>query len=89
MLLKNTNVTKVPNYSIPPYYFCTVKTFIFKYKLTWIGMLLGATGGYLYYYFWGCNSGTCSITSSPLNSTIYGTIMGAFLLNIFEPSKKQ
>lgn len=57
--------------------------------MTWIGMILGAVGGYLYYYFWGCNSGSCSITSSPLNSTIYGTIMGAFLLNIFEPENKK
>ena len=38
--------------------------------------LIGATLGYLYFYFIGCNSGTCAITSKPTNSTLYGTFMG-------------
>lgn len=57
---------------------------ISKYKLTLLGLALGLVGGYLYYYFVGCQSGTCAITSSPLNSTIYGGFMGSILLNIFE-----
>jgi ABC-type antimicrobial peptide transport system permease subunit len=40
-----------------------------KYMLTIIGIIIGAAGGYAYYYFVGCASGTCSITSSPVNST--------------------
>ncbi|MBC8322088.1 MAG: hypothetical protein H8E70_00800 [Candidatus Marinimicrobia bacterium] len=36
----------------------------------------GAVVGYLYYVLIGCNSGTCAITSSPLNSTMYGALIG-------------
>ena len=58
--------------------------FLAKYKLTILGVLLGAIAGYAYYYFVGCSNGSCSITSSPVNSTLYGALMGALLLNIFE-----
>lgn len=33
---------------------------------------LGAIGGYAYYYFIGCSSGACPITSNPWISTVYG-----------------
>jgi hypothetical protein len=36
----------------------------------------GATLGYAYYYFIGCNSGACPITSNPWVSTIYGAVAG-------------
>jgi hypothetical protein len=55
-----------------------------KYRLTILGTILGAIGGYSYYYFVGCASGTCAITSSPLNSTIYGIFMGGLLFNMIE-----
>ncbi|MFI5131129.1 MAG: DUF6132 family protein [Chitinophagales bacterium] len=61
--------------------------FILKHKLTIVGIMIGATGGYLYYYFVGCASGTCAITSKPMNSTLYGAMMGALLLNIFKKKK--
>ncbi len=60
-----------------------------KYKLEIIGGLLGAIGGYAYYHFVGCASGTCSITSSPINSTIYGVIMGALLFSMFKKQPKK
>lgn len=60
-----------------------------KYKLTVLGILLGAIFGYLYYHFVGCASGTCSITSNPLNSTLYGAMMGGLLFNIFEKKSKK
>nr|WP_319398005.1 DUF6132 family protein [uncultured Carboxylicivirga sp.] len=41
-----------------------------------IGLVLGAIGGYAYYHFIGCNSGSCPITSDPTNSIIYGSIIG-------------
>ncbi|WP_329805644.1 DUF6132 family protein [Flavobacterium facile] len=55
-----------------------------KYRLTILGILVGAIFGYLYYYYVGCASGTCNITSKPLNSTLYGAVMGGLLFNIFE-----
>ena len=61
--------------------------FIIKHKFTIIGIIAGAIGGYLYYHFVGCTSGTCSITSKPLNSTLYGAMMGGLLLNIFQKEK--
>ncbi|MCE9538157.1 MAG: DUF6132 family protein [Bacteroidetes bacterium] len=61
--------------------------FINKYKLTIIGIITGAIGGYLYYHFVGCESGTCAITSKPLNSTLYGAMMGGLLLNMFQKEK--
>ena len=35
--------------------------FILKHKLTIIGVIAGAIGGYLYYHFVGCASGTCAM----------------------------
>lgn len=58
----------------------TKKTII----LTASGMIAGAVAGYLYYHFIGCNSGTCLITSRPVNSTLYGAVMGGLLLSMFE-----
>lgn len=48
------------------------------------GALLGAVAGYAYWYYVGCLSGTCSITSSPINSTLYGAVMGGLFVNIFQ-----
>ena len=58
--------------------------FILKHKVTIIGIIAGAIGGYLYYHFIGCASGSCSITSMPLNSTLYGAMMGGLFLNLFQ-----
>lgn len=60
-----------------------------KYQLTILGILVGAIFGYLYYYYVGCASGTCNITSKPLNSTLYGAMMGGLLFNIFEKKPKK
>jgi phage shock protein E len=40
------------------------------------GLGVGAILGYLYYYYIGCASGTCAITSNPYISTAYGAMMG-------------
>ncbi len=58
----------------------TKKTII----LTVSGMIAGTVAGYLYYHFIGCNSGTCLITSQPVNSTLYGAVMGGLLLSMFD-----
>lgn len=58
--------------------------FISRHKLTFLGVMAGAVGGYLYYHFVGCTSGTCAITSKPVNSTLYGAMMGGLFLNLFK-----
>ncbi len=63
--------------------------FVVKHKLTVFGIIAGAVGGYLYYHFVGCNSGTCAITSRPVNSTLYGALMGGLFFNIFKKETKQ
>ena len=45
-----------------------------------LGVTLGGLAGFLYYYFVGCSSGSCAITSSPYMSTIYGGLMGLFVV---------
>ena len=55
--------------------------------ITLIGIIAGAIGGYLYYHYVGCASGTCAITSKPINSTLYGAMMGGLFLNIFQKDK--
>ena len=57
--------------------------------LTGIGILIGAIAGYAYYHYVGCASGTCAITSKPLNSTLYGSLMGGLLFNMFEKKEKK
>ncbi len=60
--------------------------FIVKNKLTVLGVLAGAVGGYLYYHFIGCTTGSCPITSQPVNSTLYGAMMGGLLFSSFKKS---
>ncbi len=59
------------------------------YIITGIGILVGLIAGYLYYQQIGCESGTCAITSKPLNSTLYGGLMGGLLFNLFAASPKK
>jgi hypothetical protein len=51
---------------------------IWKKLKLFLPVLLGALGGYLYYNFVGCN-GSCAITGSPVNSTLYGSLIGLVL----------
>lgn len=52
------------------------------------GLIVGALGGYAYYYYVGCESGSCAITSKPLNSTLYGSLMGFLLFTSFKKENK-
>jgi hypothetical protein len=63
-------------------------TLIFqKYKRDLIGITLGAVAGFLYWKFVGCSNGTCMITSKPINSTLYGALMGFLVAGIFKKQK--
>lgn len=66
-----------------------MKKFFKKYWLVLTGLVAGAIAGYLYWYFVGCNSGSCTITSSPFNSTIYGAITGGLFFSLFQNNKKK
>jgi len=65
-----------------------MKQLLLKNKLVIIGAVLGAIGGFAYWYFVGCASGTCMITSKPLNSSVYGAVMGGLFFSIFAQEKK-
>lgn len=59
------------------------------YIITGLGVVVGLIAGYIYYQQVGCVSGTCAITSKPLNSTLYGGLMGGLLFNLFATSPKK
>ena len=59
-----------------------VKHFFMKHWLKFLGAGVGILGGYLYYYYVGCVSGTCPITSNPYRMMIYGAVMGYLLFEI-------
>ena len=66
-----------------------MKNYLRNKILAIIGLLIGALGGYLYWKFIGCNTGTCPITASPINSTIYGAFMGVIIGLALQKDKKQ
>jgi len=59
------------------------KNFILKRILP---VVAGGLLGFSYYFFIGCRTGSCPITSNPWISTIYGAFAG---LIISIPSKKK
>lgn len=62
--------------------------FIKKNILGLIGLVVGAIGGYAYYYYIGCASGTCPLTSNPYISVIFGAVFGYLLLDLFKKKEK-
>ncbi len=62
--------------------------YIKKYWTHLLGALIGAIGGFLYWKFIGCTTGTCPITSSPINSTLYGVLLGVLFGGLFQKKEK-
>ncbi len=60
--------------------------FLKSHQLKIFGILVGGILGFAYYYFIGCNTGSCAITSKPINSSIYGMVMGYLMFSVFEKS---
>ena len=60
-----------------------------KYGLIAIGMVTGVVGGFFYWQQVGCVSGTCPITSSPVNSSLYGAMMGGLLFSMFKKGENK
>jgi hypothetical protein len=58
-----------------------------KYFLISALMIVGGgLAGFLFYFFVGCKTGTCAITSNPYNSIIMGSLLGFLLIG--KPSEK-
>jgi hypothetical protein len=64
-------------------------TILKKYWLPFIGIIVGLGAGYLYWQQIGCLSGTCPITSNPVNSSLYGALMGGLLFSMFQKEKNK
>jgi phage shock protein E len=62
--------------------------YLLKNKVVVLGVMLGALAGYLYYFYIGCNSGTCLISSKPINSTLYGAFLGMLTVINFKNIKQ-
>lgn len=58
-----------------------------KLAMPALGIAIGGVLGWAYWYWVGCESGACPITSRPLNSSLYGAVMGALFFSNF--NKKQ
>ena len=65
-----------------------MSTLLHKYKLDLIGISIGAIAGFMYWKWIGCASGTCMITSKPLNSSLYGALMGFLVIGMFKKEQK-
>ncbi len=62
----------------------------FKQNYLWVvGAGIGALSGFLYWKYIGCISGTCAITSKPLNSTLYFSVLGILFFSLFKKTSKQ
>lgn len=58
-------------------------------KNLWIaGAIVGLVAGFLYWKYVGCLGGTCTITSKPINSMAYFSVLGGLVFSIFQPKKK-
>jgi len=60
-----------------------------RYKREIIGVIIGAIAGWCYWYFVGCSSGSCPISSKPLNSTLYGAVVGFLGAGILKKEPKE
>jgi H+/Cl- antiporter ClcA len=65
-----------------------IKKVFTQYWLVLLGVVIGALGGFLYWLYIGCSSGSCPITSSPFLSSLWGAVMGGLLFSIFKREEK-
>ena len=66
-----------------------MKNWLFRNWLYLAGAVVGGVIGYAYWRFIGCSTGTCAITSKPVNSTVYFALMGSLIFGIFKKEKKK
>jgi hypothetical protein len=61
-----------------------MKDYLKKHLIIVIGTIAGAAGGFLYWKYVGCQSGTCPIKSVWYLSTLWGLVMGYLVGSIIE-----
>jgi hypothetical protein len=73
-----------------------MKKWLLTNRLYFIGATIGAFGGFLYWKYVGCLTGTCAITANSFRSTIYFAVFGGLIIGSFkkqskiaEPAKQQ
>ncbi len=59
-----------------------------KHKWFFLAAVGGAIAGFFYWQQIGCLSGACAITSSPVNSTLYGALFGWLVAGLFKTTAK-
>ena len=61
----------------------TIKEFFTSWYFwkPFIATFIGGLMGFLYYYFVGCASGQCAITSNPYMSILWGGLLGLFVVS--------
>lgn len=59
-----------------------IKEIIKKYIIVISGSVFGMIGGFLYWKYIGCLSGTCPLTSNPWIMLVYGGLAGGTLSGI-------
>ena len=50
---------------------------------------VGSAGGWLYYRYVGCATGTCAVTSSPWLSVGFGCVFGSLLYTVLRPIRSK
>jgi hypothetical protein len=66
-----------------------MKNWILGNKLYAIGAFAGGIAGFLYWKYIGCLTGSCAITSKPVNSSLYFALLGALFFGLFKKNKKR
>jgi len=61
-----------------------MKEYLKNHLIIVIGTIAGAAGGFLYWKFVDCQSGTCPIKSVWYLSTLWGLVMGYLVGSIIE-----
>ena len=64
-----------------------MEQFIKNRKFEIIGGIIGTIGGFLYWKYVGCVSGTCPIKANWYSMVPYGLVMGVLVGGLFKPKK--
>lgn len=54
-----------------------------------IGLVLGGTAGFCYYFFVGCSSGSCSLKANPYYNIALGLLIGWLVADMFRKKKEK